>query len=47
MGDIVKHLLVLFQESPVWRYRSLAADLLIVLGRCLLAGEKNRGWGTL
>ena len=41
--DVVKHLLVLFQESPVWRYRALAADLLIVLGRCLLVGERNRG----
>ena len=45
MGDIVKHLLVLFQESPVWRYRALAADLLIVLGRCLWVGERNRGGG--
>ena len=42
----MKHLLVLFQESPVWRHRALAADLLIVLGRCLLVGERNRGGGT-
>ncbi|KAL3877329.1 hypothetical protein ACJMK2_035059 [Sinanodonta woodiana] len=31
--EIVYHLLDLFRESPVWKYRALAADLLIVLGR--------------
>ncbi|KAK3610757.1 hypothetical protein CHS0354_028156 [Potamilus streckersoni] len=31
--EIVHHLLDLFRESPVWKYRALAADLLIVLGR--------------
>ena len=42
MGDVVKHLLILFQESPVWRNRALAADLLIVLGR---GEKKERGGG--
>ena len=37
--DVVKHLLALFQESPVWRYRALAADLLIVLGRYSGVGD--------
>ncbi|XP_053391343.1 uncharacterized protein LOC123563746 isoform X3 [Mercenaria mercenaria] len=31
--EVVQHLLSLFKESPVWKYRALAADLLIVLGK--------------
>lgn len=34
--EVVQHLLSLFQESSVWRYRALAADLLIVLGSNLV-----------
>ncbi|XP_052261939.1 uncharacterized protein LOC127865911 isoform X4 [Dreissena polymorpha] len=42
--DVVQHLLGLFQKSPVWKYRALAADLLIVLGKehVCLSGEEER-----
>ncbi|KAL4239547.1 HEAT repeat containing 9 [Mactra antiquata] len=42
--EVVQHLLSLFQESPVWKYRALAADLLIVLGKANVCkrGEEER-----
>ncbi|XP_052764355.1 uncharacterized protein LOC128206119 isoform X3 [Mya arenaria] len=42
--DVVQHLLELFQKSSVWKYRALAADLLIVLGKehVCRKGEEGR-----